>query len=83
MCPKQLPLFSPGSVRAFDYPFPSTRYQGSKRSLVDWIWETVHHLPFDSVLDVFGGTGAVSHMFKNAGKQVTYLFLVALIALRV
>jgi len=24
------------------------------------------------VLDAFGGTGVVSHMFKNAGKQVTY-----------
>jgi adenine-specific DNA methylase len=24
------------------------------------------------VLDVFGGTGAVSHIFKNAGKQVIY-----------
>lgn len=72
MRPKQLPLFSPGSVRMFNYPFPSTRYQGSKRSLVNWIWETVYQLPFNSVLDVFGGTGAVSHMFKNAGKQVTY-----------
>lgn len=72
MRPKQLPLFSPSSARVFDYPFPSTRYQGSKRSLVDWIWETVCLLSFETVLDVFGGTGAVSHMFKNAGKQVIY-----------
>ncbi|HRE46920.1 MAG TPA: DNA adenine methylase [Aggregatilineales bacterium] len=69
---QQLSLFSPGSVRPFNYPFPSTRYQGSKRTLVDWIWENVWHLSFDTVLDVFGGTGAVSHMFKNAGKQVIY-----------
>lgn len=72
MQPQQLPLFSPERVRTFNYPFPSTRYQGSKRSLVDWIWENVCHLQFDSVLDVFGGTGVVSHLFKNAGKQVTY-----------
>ncbi|MBZ0278271.1 MAG: DNA adenine methylase, partial [Anaerolineae bacterium] len=69
---KQLSLFSPESVRAFNFPFPSTRYQGSKRTLVDWIWENVYPLPFDTVLDVFGGTGVVSHLFKNAGKQVTY-----------
>lgn len=70
--PRQLSLFSPASALAFNYPFPSTRYQGSKRSLVNWIWEQVCHLPFDTVLDVFGGTGAVSHLFKNAGKQVIY-----------
>lgn len=72
MQPQQLPLFSPEHVRQYNYPFPSTRYQGSKRKHVDWIWESVCELPFESVLDVFGGTGVVSHMFKNAGKQVTY-----------
>jgi adenine-specific DNA methylase len=70
-------LFSPQSDRPFNFPFPSTRYQGSKRTLVDWIWENVCHLQFDSVLDVFGGTGVVSHMFKNAGKQVIYNDLLA------
>lgn len=63
---------SPKHTRKFDYPFPSTRYQGSKRKLVDWIWDNVQHLEFNTVLDVFGGTGVVSHLFKNAGKQVTY-----------
>lgn len=77
MQPQQLPLFSPETIRKFNYPFPSTRYQGSKRTLVDWIWENVCHLEFDSVLDVFGGTGVVSHMFKNAGKQVIYNDLLA------
>lgn len=72
MQPKQLPLFTPDNARPFDYPFPSTRYQGSKRKLTDWIWDNVYPLDFASVLDVFGGTGAVSHMFKNAGKSVTY-----------
>ncbi|MCK6581144.1 MAG: DNA adenine methylase [Anaerolineae bacterium] len=72
MQPQQMPLFSPESVRAFNFPFPSTRYQGSKWSLVDWIWENLYPLRFDTVLDVFGGTGVVSHMFKNAGKQVIY-----------
>jgi adenine-specific DNA methylase len=68
---QQLSLFSTEHNRPFNVPFPSTRYQGSKRSLANWIWENVSHLQFDTVLDVFSGTGAVSHMFKNAGKQVT------------
>jgi adenine-specific DNA-methyltransferase len=72
MHPKQLPLFPPNNTPIFNFPFPSTRYQGSKRKLIHWIWENVHALEFETVLDVFGGTGAVSHMFKNAGKRVTY-----------
>lgn len=74
----QLPLFLPElPIPVFDSPFPSTRYQGSKRTLVEWIWGNVAHLPFDTVLDVFGGTGVVSHMFKRAGKQVIYNDLLA------
>lgn len=54
------------------FNYPSTRYQGSKRKLIDWIWEHSRSLQFHSVLDVFGGTGVVSYLFKRAGKQVTY-----------
>ena len=38
---------------------PSTRYYGSKRKLVDNIWLALdeHHLEYESVLDLFGGTG--------------------------
>jgi adenine-specific DNA-methyltransferase len=54
------------------FQYPSTRYSGSKRRLVDWIWEQVRYLPFDSVLDAFGGTGSVSLLFKRYGKQVFY-----------
>jgi adenine-specific DNA methylase len=52
--------------------FPSTRYQGSKTKLVDWIWENVEDLDFTTCLDAFGGTGAVAYRFKRTGKQVTY-----------
>lgn len=69
---QQLSLFSTRIQRPFNYPFPSTRYQGSKRALANWIWENVCHLTFQTVLDVFGGTGAMSHLFKNAGKSVVY-----------
>ncbi len=52
--------------------FPSTRYQGSKAKLVDWIWEQIADLDFTTCLDAFGGTGAVAYRLKQAGKQVTY-----------
>ena len=52
--------------------FPSTRYQGSKAKLVDWIWEQIEDLDFVTGLDAFGGTGAVAYRMKKAGKQVTY-----------
>jgi adenine-specific DNA methylase len=68
----QPPLLPIGQVRLYNVPFPSTRFQGSKRKLTEWIWANVAELTFDTVLDVFGGTGAVSHLFKTAGKQVTY-----------
>lgn len=52
--------------------FPSTRYQGSKARLADWIWEKIADLDFITCLDAFGGTGAVAYRLKQAGKQVTY-----------
>jgi adenine-specific DNA methylase len=54
------------------FQYPSTRYSGSKRRLLDWIWEHVQDIRFQSVLDVFGGTGSVSLLFKRHGKQVLY-----------
>lgn len=52
--------------------FPSTRYQGSKSKIINWIKGNVENLDFSSVIDVFGGTGAVSYMFKSIGKKVIY-----------
>src|SRR6266496_5021979 len=52
--------------------FPSTRYQGSKSKLADWIWSQLAHLNFETCLDAFGGTGAIAYRLKQAGKQVTY-----------
>ncbi len=51
---------------------PTTRYQGSKRKILPWIWKHLETRSFKSVLDVFGGTGSVSYLFKRMGKQVTY-----------
>ena len=55
-----------------DAIFPSTRFQGSKLKIVDWIWDAMKDLNFDSVLDAFGGTGSVGYMLKSRCKRVTY-----------
>ncbi len=56
----------------YEYPFPQTRYQGSKLKLVDWIWEKIKDIKFETVLDAFGGTASISHKLKNKNKKVTY-----------
>ncbi len=64
---KQLSLF-PETVSRF----PSTRYQGSKAKLVNWIWAKTSQLHFETCLDAFGGTGAVAYRLKHEYKQVAY-----------
>ncbi len=51
--------------------FPSTRYRGSKRKVLPWIFENISCLKFDTVLDSFSGTSSVSYLFKKMGKEVT------------
>jgi adenine-specific DNA methylase len=51
---------------------PTTRYQGSKRKILPWIYRNIRNLEFQTVLDGFGGTGSVSYLFKLMGKQVTF-----------
>ena len=50
--------------------FPNTRYMGSKKSLLGEIWKAASQFEFESVLDVFSGSGVVSYMFKAQGKTV-------------
>ena len=53
---------------------PVTRYYGSKRKLVEKIWNEIENLEleFNSVLDVFGGTSIFSYYSKAKGKRVMY-----------
>jgi len=51
---------------------PSTRYQGSKRRILPWIYKNLKDLEFETVLDGFGGTASVSYLFKLMGKSVTF-----------
>ncbi|KZM57060.1 MULTISPECIES: Dam family site-specific DNA-(adenine-N6)-methyltransferase [Aeribacillus] len=50
--------------------FPSTRFMGSKQNLIEHIWGVASQFEFNSVLDLFSGTGVVSYMFKTQNKQV-------------
>jgi len=51
---------------------PSTRYYGSKRKLLNWIYESIENISFTTVLDAFGGTASVSLLFKLMDKELTY-----------
>jgi len=66
------PTYQPSLFPDLTAEFPSTRYQGSKVKLVDWIWVQIEDLNFATCLDAFGGTGAMAYRLKQAGKQVTY-----------
>jgi len=61
------------SLEAFDQMvnFPTTRYMGSKFKLLDFIWDNVKGLEFNSVLDAFSGSSSVGYMFKTKGKRVS------------
>lgn len=50
--------------------YPLIRYMGSKYKLLDWIKDELKNISFDSVLDGFSGSGAVSYLFKTLNKTV-------------
>jgi len=50
--------------------FPATRYMGSKRKLLSEIWKVASRFEFDTVLDLFSGSGVVGYMFKTMNKRV-------------
>lgn len=52
--------------------FPTTRYYGSKRKLLTWLYSKISGIRFKTVLDAFGGTGSVSQLFRSMQKCVTY-----------
>lgn len=52
------------------HKYPQTRYMGSKQSLLNQIANAVAPFEFDTVLDLFSGSGVVSYLFKALGKTV-------------
>ncbi len=65
-----LPLFVEAGVVA--PPPPTTRFQGSKLKLLEWIWDSIRDMEFETVLDAFGGSASVAHYLKGKGKAVTF-----------
>lgn len=76
MPPKQMRFDTSDSDADFytveEADFPTTRYQGSKRRILDWVWQKMDIVEFDSLLDAFGGTGTVAFRAKQHGKRVVY-----------
>ena len=50
--------------------YPATRFMGSKSKLLSQIWAVCSQFEFDSVVDLFSGSGIVGYMFKAQGKAV-------------
>ncbi|GAX91063.1 Dam family site-specific DNA-(adenine-N6)-methyltransferase [Effusibacillus lacus] len=50
--------------------YPSTRYMGSKQNLLEYILGVAEQFKFETVLDLFSGSGVVSYLFKAHNKQV-------------
>ncbi len=50
--------------------FPSTRYRGSKRTILAFLHSVLQPYEFDDVLDLYSGSGIVSLMFRQMGKRV-------------
>ncbi len=50
--------------------YPPTRFMGSKQKLLTELWNVASRFSFNSVVDLFSGSGIVSYMFKAQGKQV-------------
>ncbi len=50
--------------------YPATRFMGSKQKLLAEIWAAAAQFEFETVIDLFSGSGAVGYLFKSRGKQV-------------
>ncbi len=60
---------SPKSLGKFEN-YPRMRYMGGKQKLLPWIQDTLKGYEFETVLDGFSGSGAVSYLFKTMNKTV-------------
>jgi adenine-specific DNA-methyltransferase len=54
------------------HQFPTTRYYGSKRRLLPWVYSISKSIDFHTVFDRFGGTSSISLLFQSMGKKVIY-----------
>ena len=50
--------------------YPPTRFMGSKRRILTHIFTVSERFEFNTVLDLFSGSGVVSYLYKCMGKKV-------------
>lgn len=50
--------------------YPTTRFMGSKSKLLEEIWKASLRFDFETVVDLFSGSGVVGYMYKVQGKAV-------------
>jgi len=50
--------------------YPSTRFMGSKEKIIPKILNVTRNFTFESVLDLFSGSGVVAYAFKACGYRV-------------
>jgi len=60
----------PDTVPEQVHQYPPTRFMGSKEKLLPYIQNVVSGFDFETVTDLFSGSGIVSYMFKSMGKSV-------------
>ncbi|HEY6901406.1 MAG TPA: Dam family site-specific DNA-(adenine-N6)-methyltransferase [Puia sp.] len=68
--PKAVLQKVPALVPAQMDKYPSTRWMGSKTKLLPDLQEVIRGFEFESVIDLFSGSGVVSYLFKTMGKRV-------------
>lgn len=52
------------------FKYPPTRFMGSKSKLLTQIWTVASQFEYETVVDLFSGSGIVGYMFKAQGKTV-------------
>jgi DNA adenine methylase len=64
-------LFEEAKIYEQNANFPSSRYMGSKHSILSFLYQHLAKLEFQTVLDAFSGSSAVSYLLKAMNKTVT------------
>ena len=65
-----IPPKNPNKLSAQVSAYPATRFMGSKSKLLSEIWNVASRFSFNTVVDLFSGSGIVGYMFKAQGKAV-------------
>ena len=63
-------ILNAGKLPEQVHKYPSTRFMGSKSRLLSHIASVASNFEYESVLDLFSGSGIVGYMFKCLGKKV-------------